>query len=37
MFDLMPLGDLSERQRLFFHSVDRVGDDLRLLARFSPR
>jgi diaminohydroxyphosphoribosylaminopyrimidine deaminase/5-amino-6-(5-phosphoribosylamino)uracil reductase len=37
MFDLPPLADLSERQRLFFHSVDRIGDDLRLLARFSPR
>lgn len=37
MFDLPPLADLSERQRLFFHQVDRIGDDLRLLARFSPR
>ena len=37
MFDLPPLADLNMRQRLYFHSVDRVGDDLRLLARFSPR
>ncbi|HPU54548.1 MAG TPA: RibD family protein, partial [Burkholderiaceae bacterium] len=37
MFDLPPLADLADRQRLHFHSVDRVGDDLRLMARFSAR
>ncbi len=36
MFDLAPLSDLNDRRRLVFHSVDRVGADIRLLARL-PR
>jgi diaminohydroxyphosphoribosylaminopyrimidine deaminase/5-amino-6-(5-phosphoribosylamino)uracil reductase len=34
MFDLPALPDLEARQRLAFHAVDRVGDDLRVLARW---
>ena len=33
MVDLPALADLEARQRLRFHDVERVGDDLRLLAR----
>jgi diaminohydroxyphosphoribosylaminopyrimidine deaminase/5-amino-6-(5-phosphoribosylamino)uracil reductase len=33
MFDLPPLASLRERMRLKLLSLDRVGDDLRLLAR----
>lgn len=34
--DLPALADLNDRRRLVFHAVDRVGDDLRLLARLVP-
>jgi diaminohydroxyphosphoribosylaminopyrimidine deaminase/5-amino-6-(5-phosphoribosylamino)uracil reductase len=34
MFALPPLERLAERRLLRFHAADRVGDDLRLLARF---
>ena len=34
MFDLAPPAELDARMRLQFHSVDRVGEDLRVLARF---
>lgn len=34
MFDLPALERLSERRQLRFHDVARVGDDLRILARF---
>ncbi|MGN6230244.1 MAG: bifunctional diaminohydroxyphosphoribosylaminopyrimidine deaminase/5-amino-6-(5-phosphoribosylamino)uracil reductase RibD [Trinickia sp.] len=33
MFDLAAPAALDERMRLAFHSIDRVGDDLRILAR----
>lgn len=33
MFDLAAPGALDARTRLVFHTVDRVGDDLRILAR----
>jgi len=35
MFDLPPLARLAERRQLRFHDVTRVGDDLRILARFT--
>jgi diaminohydroxyphosphoribosylaminopyrimidine deaminase/5-amino-6-(5-phosphoribosylamino)uracil reductase len=35
MFDLPPLAQLSERRQLRFHDVTRVGDDLRIMARFA--
>ena len=35
MFDLPQLAQLAERRRLRFHDVARVGDDLRVLARFT--
>jgi len=35
MFDLPPLAQLAGRRRLRFHDVARVGDDLRILARFT--
>jgi diaminohydroxyphosphoribosylaminopyrimidine deaminase/5-amino-6-(5-phosphoribosylamino)uracil reductase len=35
MFDLPPLMQLTERRQLRFHDVTRVGDDLRILARFA--
>ena len=35
MFDLPPPDGLEAAMRLRFHAVDRVGDDLRLLARFA--
>jgi len=34
MFDLPALADLDARLALQFHEVERVGDDLRILARF---
>ncbi|MBC7453392.1 MAG: bifunctional diaminohydroxyphosphoribosylaminopyrimidine deaminase/5-amino-6-(5-phosphoribosylamino)uracil reductase RibD [Massilia sp.] len=34
MFALGPLISLEQRQRLAFHEVKQVGDDLRILARF---
>jgi diaminohydroxyphosphoribosylaminopyrimidine deaminase/5-amino-6-(5-phosphoribosylamino)uracil reductase len=34
MFALGPLTSLEQRQRLAFHSVKQVGEDLRILARF---
>ena len=33
MFALPPLEDLEQRVRLAFRSVDRVGEDLRVIAR----
>ena len=36
MFDLAPPQDLEQRTRLQFQAVERVGDDLRVLARFAP-
>jgi len=35
MFDLVPPASLDERTRLVFHSVDRLGDDLRIIARLA--
>ncbi|TDV06945.1 bifunctional diaminohydroxyphosphoribosylaminopyrimidine deaminase/5-amino-6-(5-phosphoribosylamino)uracil reductase RibD [Paraburkholderia caballeronis] len=37
MIDLAAPASLDARTRLTFHSVDRVGDDLRILARFAAR
>lgn len=37
MARLAPLIALSEAHALAFHSIDRVGDDLRILARFEGR
>jgi len=31
----LPLTQLTERRQLRFHDVTRVGDDLRILARFA--
>jgi diaminohydroxyphosphoribosylaminopyrimidine deaminase / 5-amino-6-(5-phosphoribosylamino)uracil reductase len=36
MFNLVAPATLEGRMRLNFHSVDRIGDDLRILARFAP-
>jgi diaminohydroxyphosphoribosylaminopyrimidine deaminase / 5-amino-6-(5-phosphoribosylamino)uracil reductase len=35
MFDLAPPSTLDARTHLRFHSIDRLGDDLRILARFA--
>jgi diaminohydroxyphosphoribosylaminopyrimidine deaminase/5-amino-6-(5-phosphoribosylamino)uracil reductase len=35
MFNLEPPASLDERTRLVFHSVDRIGDDLRIIARLA--
>ena len=35
MFALGPLASLEQRQRLKFHEVKQVGEDLRILARFT--
>ncbi len=35
MFDLPPLAQLGDKHRLRFHDLARVGDDLRILARFT--
>jgi diaminohydroxyphosphoribosylaminopyrimidine deaminase/5-amino-6-(5-phosphoribosylamino)uracil reductase len=35
MFALGPLASIEQRQRLKFHEVKQVGEDLRILARFS--
>lgn len=35
MFDLPPLAQLRDKRLLRFHDVARVGDDLRILARFT--
>jgi diaminohydroxyphosphoribosylaminopyrimidine deaminase/5-amino-6-(5-phosphoribosylamino)uracil reductase len=35
MFALPALSDLSHKQQLTFHEVQQVGDDLRILARFT--
>ncbi|MFC0252719.1 bifunctional diaminohydroxyphosphoribosylaminopyrimidine deaminase/5-amino-6-(5-phosphoribosylamino)uracil reductase RibD [Massilia consociata] len=35
MFDLPPLARLADKRRLRFHDVARVGDDIRILARFT--
>ncbi|MCX7272700.1 MAG: bifunctional diaminohydroxyphosphoribosylaminopyrimidine deaminase/5-amino-6-(5-phosphoribosylamino)uracil reductase RibD [Burkholderiales bacterium] len=37
LFDLPAPPDLASTRRLVFHAVDRIGDDLRLLARFAGR
>jgi diaminohydroxyphosphoribosylaminopyrimidine deaminase / 5-amino-6-(5-phosphoribosylamino)uracil reductase len=34
MFDFAPPGTLDARPHLKFHRIDRLGDDLRILARF---
>jgi len=34
MFDLLPPAVLADRAQLAFHAVDRVGDDVRILARW---
>jgi diaminohydroxyphosphoribosylaminopyrimidine deaminase/5-amino-6-(5-phosphoribosylamino)uracil reductase len=34
MFDFVPPGTLDARPHLKFHRIDRLGDDLRILARF---
>lgn len=36
MFALTPIDTLAQRQRLHFHEVRQLGDDLRILARFTP-
>ncbi|RBL66893.1 riboflavin biosynthesis protein RibD, partial [Pseudomonas sp. MWU13-2625] len=36
MFDLAAPANLEARTRLSFHGFERVGDDLRILARFTP-
>ena len=35
MFDLPPLAQLADKRRLRFHDLARVGDDIRILARFA--
>ena len=35
MFELPPLARLSEKRQLRFHDLARVGDDIRILARFT--
>jgi diaminohydroxyphosphoribosylaminopyrimidine deaminase/5-amino-6-(5-phosphoribosylamino)uracil reductase len=35
LFDLQPLDNLEQRQKLFFHEVKQIGPDLRILARFT--
>jgi len=37
MFNLNAPETLEGRTQLNFHAVDRIGDDLRILARFVPR
>jgi diaminohydroxyphosphoribosylaminopyrimidine deaminase/5-amino-6-(5-phosphoribosylamino)uracil reductase len=37
MFSLHAPETLESRVQLNFHTVDRIGDDLRILARFAPR
>ena len=37
LFDLPAPPDLASARHLVFHAVDRIGDDLRLLARFAGR
>ncbi|MFM0736598.1 bifunctional diaminohydroxyphosphoribosylaminopyrimidine deaminase/5-amino-6-(5-phosphoribosylamino)uracil reductase RibD [Paraburkholderia xenovorans] len=37
MFSLAAPATLDERVQLSFHSADRIGEDLRILARFVPR
>jgi len=36
MFDLVAPAELDARRRLIFHAAERVGDDLRILARLLP-
>jgi diaminohydroxyphosphoribosylaminopyrimidine deaminase/5-amino-6-(5-phosphoribosylamino)uracil reductase len=36
MFDLAAPATLDARKRLSFHSIERIGEDLRVLARFVP-
>jgi diaminohydroxyphosphoribosylaminopyrimidine deaminase/5-amino-6-(5-phosphoribosylamino)uracil reductase len=36
MFNLGAPGTLDERIKLNFHTIERIGDDLRILARFAP-
>ena len=36
MFDLAAPASLDARTRLAFHSIERIGDDLRILARLLP-
>ncbi|MCD2519206.1 bifunctional diaminohydroxyphosphoribosylaminopyrimidine deaminase/5-amino-6-(5-phosphoribosylamino)uracil reductase RibD [Massilia sp. G4R7] len=36
MFELPPLASLAGKRLLRFHDVARVGDDIRILARFAP-
>jgi riboflavin biosynthesis pyrimidine reductase len=36
MFNLEPPDALESAKRLYFHEVVKVGDDLRILARFKP-
>ncbi|RLM50702.1 riboflavin biosynthesis protein RibD, partial [Halobellus sp. Atlit-31R] len=35
MFELAPLARLGDKRQLRFHDVARVGDDIRILARFA--
>jgi len=35
MFDFTPPDTLNARPHLRFHRIDRLGDDLRILARFA--
>ncbi|HEY2605855.1 MAG TPA: dihydrofolate reductase family protein, partial [Paraburkholderia sp.] len=37
MFNLGAPETLEGRVKLNFHAVDRIGDDLRILARFAPQ
>ena len=36
MFNLPALDDLAQRRRLVWRDVQRLGDDLRVIARFAP-
>ena len=36
MLDLPSLSDLAQAQRLKFREVTRIGEDVRILARFAP-
>jgi diaminohydroxyphosphoribosylaminopyrimidine deaminase/5-amino-6-(5-phosphoribosylamino)uracil reductase len=33
MFDLPQIGQLQEQLRFSFHSLDRIGEDIRIMAR----
>jgi diaminohydroxyphosphoribosylaminopyrimidine deaminase/5-amino-6-(5-phosphoribosylamino)uracil reductase len=37
MFEFEPLARLADKRRLRFHDLARVGDDIRILARFATQ